>query len=59
MNAIIGLPGPSITVPDTMTSTRFPLGGDSVAGLAETVIAGGIVSTSQVSPESQDLGEVA
>lgn len=41
MNAIIGLPGPSITVPNTMTSTSFPLGGNSAAGLAETGIAGG------------------
>jgi hypothetical protein len=46
MNAITGLPGPSVIVPSTVTATRCPLGGDSVAGLAATVMTGGILSTS-------------
>jgi hypothetical protein len=36
----------AVIVPETVMATRFPLGGDSVAGLAATVMMGGVVSPS-------------
>ena len=39
----------SAIVPDTVTSTIFPFGGQSTDGFAEAVIAGGVLSSFTVS----------
>ena len=49
-------PGSSVIVPDTVTGTNLPFGGHNIAGFAETVITGGVVSSpKQVARETSRL----